>query len=318
VNTITPAYLALYESGELEGRVEAANAALHHCRLCGWDCGIDRATELGPCRTGLDALVATAYVHFGEERPLTTGGGSGAIFFANCDLRCQFCQTSRWNIKGGGRPLTPEQIAWIMLDLQNKGAANINVVTPTHVAPQILAALLIAVKGGLRLPLLWNSGGYDSPPVLALLDGIVDLYMPDMKYGDAELGRSLSGVRDYPKINQRAVAEMHRQVGDLQIDATGRASRGLVVRHLVMPGNLDNTRLVLEWIAAELGRNTYLSLMDQYRPAYRAFARKDIGRAILPEEYAAAREMALSLGLTRLDDSLTLTDGEPQSTSSLP
>lgn len=318
MNSFQPSYLELYESGELERRVEAAQATLHHCRLCGWDCGIDRAAELGPCRTGMDALVATAYVHFGEERPLTVGGGSGAIFFANCDLRCQFCQTSRWNIRGGGRPLTTDQIARVMLDLQNKGAANINVVTPTHVAPQILAALLIAVKGGLRLPLMWNSGGYDAPQVLSLLDGVVDLYMPDMKYGDAELGRSLSGVRDYPRINQQAVAEMHRQVGDLQIDQTGRAVRGVVVRHLVMPEHLENTRLVLGWIASHMGTNTYLSLMDQYRPAYRAFARKDIGRAILPEEYAEARQIALSLGLTRLDDSLTLNDGEPQSTSSIP
>jgi putative pyruvate formate lyase activating enzyme len=211
--------------------------------------------------------------------------------------------------------LTTEQIASIMLDLQAKGAANINFVTPTHVAGQILAALLIAVRGGLRIPLLWNSGGYDSPETLALIEGVVDLYMPDMKYSDADLARSLSGVRDYPQVNQRAVAEMHRQVGDLQINGQGRALRGVVTRHLVMPGHAENTHGVLDWIAANLGTNTYLSLMDQYRPAYRAFAREDIRRAITPDEYGEAREYALSLGLRRLDDSLTLPTGQAPSTS---
>jgi putative pyruvate formate lyase activating enzyme len=310
------AFLALYRSGELAHRVQQAQSALHHCRLCGWDCGTDRAIEQGPCRTGMDALVATAYVHFGEERPLVAGGGSGAIFFANCDLRCQFCQTARWNIKGGGRAQSAAQIASIMLDLQSKGATNINVVTPTHVASQILSALLIAVERGLHLPLVWNSGGYDAPQVLSLLDGIVDIYMPDMKYSDAALGRSLSGVRDYPQINQRAVAEMHRQVGDLVVDDEGRAQRGMLIRHLVMPDHYENTAGVLHWIAETLGTNTYLSLMDQYRPAYRAFARADIGRAITPDEYARARLLAETLGLNRLDDSLTLTATDARTTSS--
>jgi len=304
-----PGYLALYRSGELANRVQTAESMLHACRLCGWDCGIDRDVEFGPCRTGMDALVATAYVHFGEEHPLIVGGGSGAIFFANCDLRCQFCQTSRWNIKGNGRPLNADQIARVMLELQDKGAANINLVTPSHVAPQILSALLIAVEQGFRLPLVWNSGGYDSLSLLALLDGIVDIYMPDMKYSDVMLGRSLSGVRNYPEINQAAVAEMHRQVGDLELDESGRAWRGLLIRHLVMPSHYKNTEGVLRWIAEHLRSNTYLSLMDQYRPAYRAFARADIGRPITHEEYAQARELALSLGLTRLDDSLTLLEG---------
>ncbi len=305
-------YVSMLSSGELAHRAEQAREQLVTCRLCGWDCGIDRAAELGPCRTGVEALVATAYVHLGEERPLVSGGGSGAIFFANCDLRCQFCQTYKWNIRGGGRPLSAEQIAGVMLDLQGKGAVNINLVTPTHVLPQILAALVIAAGRGLRVPLVWNSGGYDSPHALALLDGIVDIYLPDMKYSDARLGRSLSGVNDYPAVNRRAVAEMHRQVGDLVIDERGTARRGLLIRHLVMPGHAANTEGVLRWIADHLGPNTYLSLMDQYRPAYRAFARADIGRAIRPEEYAAVRRLALSLGLTRLDDSLLLdqTPGE--------
>lgn len=301
-----PAYLSLYESGELTRRVEQAQAALRHCRLCGWDCGLDRQCELGPCRTGMDALVATAYIHHGEERPLVAGGGSGAIFFANCDLRCQFCQSYRWNIQGHGRALSAHQLADVMLDLQAKGAANLNLVTPTHVAPQILATLLVAVGEGLRLPLVWNSGGYDARQTLDLLDGIVDLYLPDMKYSDTYLARRMSAISDYPRVNRQAVLTMHRQVGDLQIDERGRARRGLLVRHLVMPGHHDNTAGILHWIAENLGSSTYLSLMDQYQPAYRAFARADIGRAITPDEYRRARRLALALGLHRLDDHMTL------------
>jgi len=301
-----PVYLSLLRRGELAHRVEAAQQQLHSCQLCGWDCAIDRHVELGPCRTGATALLASAYLHLGEERPLVAGGGSGAVFFANCDLRCQFCQTARWNIKGGGQPLTSQQIADVMLDLQARGAVNINLVTPTHVLPQILGALYHAAREGLQLPLVWNSGGYDSPTALALLDGVVDIYLPDMKYSDAALGRSLSGVRNYPAVNRAAVSEMHRQVGDLQIDTDGRALRGVLIRHLVMPGHLENTRGVLAWVREHLGSNTYLSLMDQYRPAYRAFARDDIGRAITADEYQEARQMALDLGLTRLDDHLIL------------
>jgi putative pyruvate formate lyase activating enzyme len=290
------------ELSELVERTKRAQTILHDCRLCGWDCGIDRAVKIGPCRTGIEVRVATAYVHFGEERPLVGRGGSGAIFFANCELHCQFCQTARWNIDGNGQVLTTRQLADVMLRLQQQGAVNINLVTPTHVAPQILEALSVAVDDGLRLPLVWNSGGYDSPQLLALLDGIVDIYLPDMKYSDAHLGRRLSGIGGYPQVNQAALVEMHRQVGDLVIDQNSVAARGVLVRHLVMPGHLDNTAGVLRWIAQNLGVNTYLSLMDQYRPAHRAFEHEGINRPITPEEYAQARQMALSLGLARLDD----------------
>ncbi len=301
-----PSYLKLWQSGELARRVEQALASLHDCRLCGWDCGIDRAEELGPCRTGMDALVATSYIHFGEEQPLVAGGGSGAIFFANCDLRCQFCQTARWNIQGNGKPLSARQIANLMLKRQSDGAVNINLVTPTHVAPQILSALLLAVEDGLSLPLVWNSGGYDTLPLLEWFDGIVDIYLPDMKYSDSDLALRLSGVRDYASVNQKAVAEMFRQVGHLQLGENGAAQRGILIRHLVMPDHHDNTAGVLHWIADNLGPDTYLSLMDQYRPAYRAFAREDIGRPIRPDEYAQARDLAESLDLRRLDGSLLL------------
>jgi putative pyruvate formate lyase activating enzyme len=303
---VEPSYLKLWKSGELAHRVELALASLHDCRLCGWDCGIDRAEELGPCRTGMEALVATSYIHFGEEQPLSAGGGSGAIFFAYCDLRCQFCQTARWNIKGGGKHLSNRQIANLMLKRQREGAVNINLVTPTHVAPHILSALLLAVEDGLRLPLVWNSGGYDTLPLLKWLDGVVDIYLPDMKYSDSGLGRRLSGVRDYTSVNRKAVAEMFRQVGHLQLGENGAAQRGLLVRHLVMPGHHENTAGVLHWIADNLGPDTYLSLMDQYRPAYRAFGREDIGRPIRPDEYAQAHDLAETLGLHRLDNSLLL------------
>ncbi len=300
------AYLALHRSGELARRAEQAARALRHCRLCGWDCAIDRSAERGPCRTGLEVRVATAYVHAGEEQPLTVGGGSGAIFFAHCDLRCQFCQTYRWNILGQGQALTAGQLAGVMLDLQRRGAANLNLVTPTHVAPQALAALSLAAEQGLTLPLVWNSGGYDAPQTLALLDGVVDIYLPDMKYGMDTLGRRFSGAPDYVAVNRRAVSEMHRQVGNLAIDEQGRARRGLLVRHLVMPGQFRSTASVLRWIAQQLGPDTYVSLMDQYRPAYRAFARPDLAAPLTAAEYRRAVLLAQSLGLTRLDGSRTL------------
>lgn len=306
-STFTPGYLRLLEAGGLGERVERARRALSACRLCGWACGIDRSQELGPCRTGMEVAVATAYVHFGEERPLIAGGGSGAVFFAHCDLRCQFCQTYRWNVKGRGQPLSARELAAVMLVLQARGAANINLVTPTHVMPQILEAVYHAALDGLRLPLVWNSGGYDGAETLALLDGVVDIYLPDMKYSDAGLGRRLSAVHDYPSVNRAAILAMHRQVGDLALDGEGRARRGLLVRHLVMPGHAANTVGVLRWIAASLGPGTYLSLMDQYRPAYRASARAELSRPLSPAEYAQARRLAVDLGLTRLDDS-TLPD----------
>lgn len=303
-----PGYLDLLSTGELQRRVDTSERMLHACVLCGWGCGIDRVVELGPCRTGVETRVATAYLHFGEEKPLVGRGGSGAIFFSNCDLRCQFCQTSRWNIQGQGRLVDADTLAGIMLGLQAQGAETINLVTPTHMAPQILRTVLIAADRGLRLPLVWNSGGYDAPQTLALLDGVVDIYLPDMKYSDPDLARRFSGVHDYPRVNQDAVREMHRQVGDLQVDDRGVATRGLLVRHLVMPGQAENTSGVLKWIAGNLGPGTYLSLMDQYRPAYRAFVRDDLSRPMSPDEYQSARDQAIALGLERLDGSLVLAD----------
>ena len=202
--------------------------------------------------------------------------------------------------------MSPRELGGLMLDLQRDGAANINLVTPTHVAPQIVAAVSLAAEEGLRIPLVWNSGGYDSPQTLRLLDGIVDIYLPDMKYSVEQTARSLSVVPGYPAVNRRAVKEMFRQVGHLQIDDEGRARRGLIVRHLVMPGMPDNTAGVLRWLAKTLGPHTYLSLMDQYRPAFRAFARHGLNRSLRPDEFAQAHALALSLGLKRLDEHLVL------------
>ncbi len=297
-------YLNLLETGELARRVAASQAHYAACVLCGWRCGADRYQAVGPCRTGVIASVATAYRHMGEETPLVQGGGSGAIFFTNCDLRCQFCQTAKWNIKGSGRPITAAQLAGLMLRLQAEGAVNINLVTPTHVLPQILEALLIAASDGLILPLVWNSGGHDTVEALHLLDGVVDIYLPDMKYATNDLGRRMSGVHRYAEVNRTAIMEMARQVGSLKMTVQGRAVSGVLVRHLVMPGHLENTRQALGWLVAHLGPQTYLSLMDQYRPAYRAFARTDIGRAIRPEEYQQAYETARSMGFQRIDGHL--------------
>jgi putative pyruvate formate lyase activating enzyme len=299
-----PSYLKLLDTGEFARRIELAKMQLQNCVLCGWNCAIDRNSTQGPCRSGIELKISSAYIHFGEERPLVGVGGSGAIFFTGCDLRCQFCQTFRWNVQGQGYTVTPGHLAEIMLNFQERGAVNINLVTPTHMLPGALQAILLAAQRGLQLPVLWNSGGYDSLSALTLLDGIVDLYMPDMKYSDPQLGLRLSTVHNYPVRNREAVLEMYRQVAHFTIDGDGVARRGVIVRHLVMPGYAENTRGVLEWLAMNLGADTYLSLMDQYRPAYRAHTRKELSCPISSDEYAQAYKLAISLGFRRLDDSL--------------
>nr|MBN1229720.1 radical SAM protein [Anaerolineae bacterium] len=298
-----PAYLSLYQSGILAERVHLAREALRCCRLCGWQCGIDRNLSVGPCRVGIDLAVSTAYLHQGEERPLSQGAGSGAIFFTLCELRCQYCQTFRWNIQGKGAAIITERCAQLMLELQDKGASNINLVTPTHVLPQVLESVVIAAERGLHLPLVWNSAGYDSLDALRLLDGIVDIYLPDCKYGNSELARRLSGIPDYAEVNRQALREMARQVGPLCTDSQGKAQRGLVVRHLVLPGYMQNTEEVLRWIASEMGRDVYLSLMDQYVPAYRAWANPNLNRTISRGEFLQAYQLARALGFKSLDAS---------------
>ncbi len=297
-----PAYLGLVASGELASRAERAHARLRRCALCPRRCRVDRpAGELGECRIGALARVASAGPHFGEEAPLVGRGGSGTIFFAGCNLACVFCQNYDLSHLCRGREEGAAEIALTMMELQERGCENINLVSPSHVVPQILAALVLVADQGLRLPLVYNTGGYDSLATLRLLDGVVDIYMPDMKYADDRVGERLSGVPDYVGRNRTAVAEMHRQVGDLDLDRRGIARRGLLVRHLVLPNGLAGTAEVAHFIATELSPDTYVNVMDQYRPAYIAERYGEIARRPTTAEYRTAVEQALEAGLWRLD-----------------
>jgi len=298
-----PAYLALLRSGELARRVAEAYEHLAACDVCPRGCLVDRrAGELGVCKTGERARVSSFGAHLGEEDPLRGWRGSGTIFFSRCNLHCQYCQNYDISQTDVGDEVEPERLAAIMLALQEAGCHNINFVSPTHIVPQIMAAVLIAAQAGLGLPLVYNSGGYDALAMLQLLDGVIDIYMPDMKYADPAIAQRYSKVPRYPEVNQAAVREMHRQVGDLRIDPDGLATRGLLVRHLVLPGGLAGTPDVVRFLADEISPDTYLNLMDQYRPAYRAAAYPELNRPITRAEYQAAVKMALDAGLRRLDE----------------
>jgi len=301
-----PAYLGL-APGELARRAERAVRGLAECRACPRNCGVNRlADRWSACKTGRCAVVSSAFPHFGEEDCLRGWRGSGTIFFAHCNLHCVFCQN--WDISQGVRPgpaapaVRPEHLAAIMLGLQEQGCHNLNLVTPEHVVPQVLEALALAVERGLSLPIVYNTSGYDAVESLRLLDGVVDIYMPDFKCWSAERSRRYLKAEDYPDAARAALREMHRQVGDLRFDDTGLARRGILLRHLVMPGLLEETRAILEWVAAALGPNTYVNVMDQYRPAGRVSGRRhaEIDRRLTPAEYAEAVGIARALGL-RLD-----------------
>jgi putative pyruvate formate lyase activating enzyme len=303
VSPVEPAYLHLLNSGELASRVEQAYARLEKCDLCPWECGVDRRIgKLGVCRTGLLARVSSYGPHLGEEDPLRGWRGSGTVFFARCNLRCQYCQNYDISQADSGELVEPEELAAMLLELQFAGCHNINLVSPSHVIPQFLAAVLIAAKAGLSLPLVYNTGGYDALRALALLDGVIDIYMPDMKYASPQTGLHYSKVRNYPAINQAAVREMHRQVGDLQIDGRGLAFRGLLVRHLVLPAKLAGTAAIVRFLADELSTRTYLNIMDQYQPAYNAGQYPKVSRPITYAEYQAAIQLAYEAGLHRLDE----------------
>jgi len=296
-----PLYLSLAD-GEWTRRVQEARRRLARCDLCPRRCGVNRLQdERGACQTGRLARVASAGPHFGEERPLVGHGGSGTIFFSWCNLRCLYCQNYELSQMGEGVEVTAQQLAAMMLHLQQLGCHNINLVSPSHVVAQILEALFIAAHEGLHLPLVYNTGGYDSLETLTLLDGVVDIYMPDMKYADADVALRYSGIPDYPAINQAAVREMHRQVGDLTLDERGIATHGLLVRHLVLPEGLAGTDEIVRFLAA-LSPQTYLNLMDQYRPCYRAYTLPPLDRRPTRAEYEQAVRLAQAAGLTRLDD----------------
>ncbi len=297
-------YLEHLSTGELERRVQQAYDRLRACDICPRQCGANRLEDPkgATCQTGELALVSSYGAHFGEEEPLRGDRGSGTIFFAWCNLKCVFCQNYDISQHGVGRPVTPEELASMMLQLQAEGCHNINLVSPSHVVPQILAALLVAAQAGLQLPLVYNTGGYDAVETLSLLDGLVDIYMPDIKYSDTDAGRRFSGVPDYPSVNQAAVREMHRQVGDLVTDGRGVALRGLLVRHLILPKGVAGTPAVVGFLATEVSPHTYLNLMDQYRPCHRAGGYPELVRPITRQEYQHAAGLAAEAGLTRLDN----------------
>ncbi len=294
-------YLKLHESGELARRAAMARAMLEQCRICPRECGVNRLTgETGFCGTGERPLVGSAGPHMGEERPLVGRGGSGTVFFAGCNLGCVFCQNAELSHGLAGRQVSAGELANTMVALQERGCHNINFVTPTHVVPQILEALGPAIEAGLSVPLVYNCGGYESVATLRLLDGVVDIYMPDAKYADGEVAGRLSCADDYPERMREALTEMHRQVGDLVIDERGLATRGLLVRHLVLPDDQAGTAEVMAFVAS-LSRDTYVNVMAQYRPCHRAGAYPPVDRHPTRDEYAAAIASAQEAGLHRLD-----------------
>jgi len=301
-----PAYLDLYRGGELQRRAAEAVAALASCRICPRDCGVDRLRdERMACKVGRRARVSSHFPHFGEEDCLRGWNGSGTIFFSYCNLRCVFCQNWETSQEGEGEELSAEELAGLMLDLQRRGCHNVNFVTPEHVVPQILEALVIAAEGGLRVPLVYNTSAYDSMESLRWMEGVADIYMPDFKYWSAESAGRFLKARDYPDVARRVIREMQRQVGPLSFDGDGLARRGLLIRHLVMPGALDETREILGWIASEIGPDTYVNVMDQYRPEGRVLREPErfaeLTRATSGEEFHLALDHARRAGLHRLD-----------------
>ena len=296
-----PAYLELHWTRELERRARAAEQLFQPCRACPRECLAQRLQgETGVCGVADQAMVSSYGPHFGEERPLVGVGGSGTIFLAHCNLCCVFCQNFEISQQDGGRIVSANELAQMMLHLQGMGCHNINFVTPTHQVPQILRALPIAVEGGLQVPLVYNCGGYESLDMLRLLDGVFDIYMPDFKYADADIAKKYSQVEKYPEVAKAALRLMHQQVGDLTLDRRGIARRGLLVRHLILPNNLAGTAEVVLFLAG-LSKDTYVNIMDQYRPCYRAHEYPPLARRPARAELDEARQLARAAGLYRLD-----------------
>lgn len=295
-------YLKLYREGQLLSRVRQALDLLQDCRLCPRECHVDRISgELGFCRTGARASVASFHPHFGEEAPLVGSAGSGTIFFSSCNLFCSFCQNFEISHLGEGKEADPYDLAAMMLHLMKRGCHNINFVTPSHVIPQILQALVIAVEQGLNIPLVYNSGGYDRAETLKILDGIFDIYMPDFKFWEETWATRFCRASDYRVQATAAIREMHRQVGDLVMDEAGIAVRGLLVRHLVMPHGIANTTGIMTFLTETISPDTYVNVMAQYHPCGTAISDPMINRRITPEEYATAVRDAIAAGIHRLD-----------------
>jgi len=298
--TFIPSYIRLFEKGELQQRIGVLKESLRECRLCPRECGVNRFNgEVGVCQAGLEPVVSSAFPHFGEEPPLVGYQGSGTIFLAYCNLRCIFCQNYDISHLGNGEPITSSDLARVMVRLQEMGCHNINFVTPTHYAPQIVASLPEAIEKGLRLPIVYNCSGYESIEVIRLLEGVVDIYMPDAKYMDGKYSKQFSNAPDYPEIIKEVLKEMHRQVGDLTTNSKGIAERGLLIRHLVMPHGVASSETVLRFIAEEISVHSYVNIMDQYRPEYRARVCPEINRRITRKEYQEATQWAKRYQLYR-------------------
>ena len=297
-----PFYLNLYRAGELKIRVEKALALMESCHLCPRECGVNRLNgETGYCRTGRNAKVASYNAHFGEEAPLVGRHGSGTIFLSSCNLLCSFCQNYDISHLNEGVEVEAAQTAAMMIQLMERGCHNINFVTPTHAIAQILEALKLAIEQGLNIPLVYNSGGYESVETLRLLEGIFDIYMPDFKFWDAEWAERFCNAPDYSERARAAIREMHRQVGDLLVDGAGVAVRGLLIRHLVMPNGVAGTGKVMDFLGKEISTDTYVNVMDQYRPCGDANADDLINRRLTSQEYREAVDKAKKVGLHRLD-----------------
>ena len=297
----TANYVRLHEKGELGKRAQEAKALLRTCCLCPHDCRADRLLgKQGLCRADGRLCISGAGPHLGEEDVLTGTNGSGTIFFSHCNLQCTFCQNYETSHLGYGQPVSTNRLADIMLSLQRRGCHNVNLVSPTHYVPPILEALLEAAERGLRLPLVYNSGGFDSLETLALLDGVVDIYMPDIKFLDEAAAQMYVGTDRYPTAVKAAIKEMHRQVGDLQLDEHGLATSGLLVRHLVMPGHSADSKTVMDFLAKEISPQTFVNVMGQYSPAHKAYGDATIGRRPTQQELSAARQAARDAGLRRV------------------
>ncbi|MFQ5717409.1 MAG: radical SAM protein [Nitrospinales bacterium] len=299
-----PAYLELYQTDELWRRAREAVERLEACKVCPRDCEVNRLEgETAVCKTGRHSRVSSCFPHFGEEDCLKGWNGSGTIFFSMCNLRCVFCQNHGISYSPDGVEVGPLALAKMTLDLQKRGCHNVNFVTPEHVVPQILEALPHAVDMGLRVPLVYNTGAYDSLDSIRLMEGIVDVYMPDLKFLDPDLSEKYLKARDYPQAAMRAIKEMHRQVGDLVFDENGLAKRGLLVRHLVMPGCLDETRKIMRFLAEEVSPHTFVNVMAQYQPSAKVSRARyaEINRPITAEEHGEAFQIARQAGLYRFD-----------------
>ena len=302
MTSFDPAYLETFNTGLLKEKIKKAYDIISDCTLCPRKCKVNRIKgQTGICKTGINALVSSFNAHFGEEAPLVGRRGSGTIFFTHCNLMCIFCQNYDISHEGYGREISTEQLAAIMLDLQSSGCHNINFVSPSHVVPQILDAVDKAAEQGLKIPLIYNTGGYDNVDTLKLLENVIDIYMPDFKFWNPGTAATACNAEDYPNIARQALIEMHRQVGDLVTDESGIAKRGLVIRHLVLPEGLAGTREIMRFVATQISPNSYVNIMTQYRPCGRAAEIKELSVFPSKADFREAIKAATDEGLTRLD-----------------